>query len=272
MVIRVNTLLTDPQKLRTLLAREGIEASPCRYSFVGLRLGELEAAPTAASSYRKGLWTFQDEAAQLATLLLGPQPGHTVLELGAGRGGKTTHLAELMNNQGLILAVDNHRGRLRELKVNLQRWGARIVQPLLADAALALPLKPAFCGAAAVDAPCSALGIIRRHPEIKTRLQEADLATFPPRQRALLAAAARVLKPGGRLLYITCTTEPEENQQVVEGFLATHPEFRLATDPAALPPAARPLIQPPGYFLTSPEAHGLDAFFAAVLAKSNRNN
>ncbi|MBM4275865.1 MAG: 16S rRNA (cytosine(967)-C(5))-methyltransferase RsmB, partial [Deltaproteobacteria bacterium] len=178
------------------------------------------------------------------------------------------HLAELMNNQGLIVAVDNHRGRLRELKANLRRGGVRIVQPLLADAALAPPLKPALFDIAAVDAPCSALGILRRHPEIKTRLQETDLATFPPRQRALLAAAAPLLKPGGRLLYITCTTEPEENQEVVEEFLAERREFRLATDPAALPPAARSLIQPPGYFLTSPETHSLDAFFAAVLEKT----
>jgi 16S rRNA (cytosine967-C5)-methyltransferase len=115
--------------------------------------------------------------------------------------------------------------------------------------------------------PCSSLGIIRRHPEIKTRLREGDLATFPPRQQAMLEAAAPLLKPGGRLLYITCTTEPAENEDQISSFLARHPEFHLATDPGRLPPPARPLIHPPGFFRTSPAEHNLDAFFAAVLAR-----
>jgi 16S rRNA (cytosine967-C5)-methyltransferase len=119
-----------------------------------------------------------------------------------------------------------------------------------------------------LDVPCSALGIIRRHPEIKSRLRESDLAAFPPRQQAMLEGAARLLKPGGRLLYITCTTEPAENEDQINAFLARHPEFHLATDPGRLPPQARVLIQPPGFYRTSPADHHLDAFFAAVLARN----
>jgi 16S rRNA (cytosine967-C5)-methyltransferase len=119
-----------------------------------------------------------------------------------------------------------------------------------------------------LDVPCSSLGIIRRHPEIKSRLREADLATFPPRQQAMLEEAARLLKPGGRLLYITCTTEPAENEAQINSFLARHPEFHLATDPGRLPPQARLLIQPPGFYRTSPADHNLDAFFAGVLARN----
>jgi 16S rRNA (cytosine967-C5)-methyltransferase len=164
----------------------------------------------------------------------------------------------------LLLAVDNHRGRLAELSRTLRRWGVTIGRPLLADAAGALPVKPGRMDAAVVDAPCSGLGILRRHPEIKSRIKEDDLPTFPPRQRAMLANAAALLKPGGYLLYITCTTEPEENEEVAAGFLADHPDFHSATDPGLLPPAARTLINPSGFFQTSPDAHNLDGFFAVV--------
>jgi 16S rRNA (cytosine967-C5)-methyltransferase len=267
LTIRVNTLKTDPDSLRNRLAGEGIQARPCALSPVGLQLGDMEVPPLSVKSYWEGLWLFQDEAAQLVTYLLDPRPGETVLELGAGRGGKTTHLAELMTARGVIQAVDNHKGRLQDLRINLRRWGVHMVQPLLADATQPLHLRVRDFDGAVVDAPCSALGILRRHPEIKTRLTEDDLDTFPPRQRAMLAAAAPLLKPGGRLLYITCTTEPEDNQKVVEGFLREHPNFHLSTDPGLLPPPARSLVHPPGYFITSPEQLGLDGFFAATLTK-----
>jgi 16S rRNA (cytosine967-C5)-methyltransferase len=267
LTIRVNTLKTDVETLSRRLAREGVEARPCRYSQVGLELVAVIGAPLDLPSYREGLWLFQDEAAQLVTCLLPLRPGRRVLEVGAGRGGKTTHLAEILTNQGLILAVDYHRRRLLELKAGLKRWGMTIAHPLRCDAAIHMPLKEGAVDAVLVDAPCSALGILRRHPEVKTRLTEADLATFPPRQAAMLDAAARALSPGGHLLYVTCTTEPEENDKVVHSFLARHREFRLATDPARLPPPARDLVTPPGYFRSSPKDHNLDAFFAAVLAK-----
>lgn len=267
LTIRVNTLKTDPQALVKRLAEEGVTAVPCRFSPVGLNLTVLSAAPPDLPSYREGLWLFQDEAAQLTTFLLPVSPGQKILEIGAGRGGKTTHLAEGLANQGLILALDRHRSRLKTLRLNLARWGATAAQPLLADATRPLPLKPGKFDAVLVDAPCSALGILRRHPEIKTRLTEADLATFPPRQLAILEQAAPLLRSGGRLLYVTCTTEPEENEGVIENFLQGHPEFSLINDPSPLPPAARPLLQPPGFFQTSPATHNLDAFFAALLLR-----
>jgi len=194
-------------------------------------------------------------------------PGLRLAEIGAGRGGKTTHLSEAMVNSGLLAAVDRHAGRLKELRKNTRRWGVEIVSPIQADAALALPLKSGTMDAVVLDVPCSALGILRRHPEIKGRLKESDVATFPPRQAAMLSEAAGLIKPGGRLLYITCTTEPEENEVQIEQFLAEHPEFHLATDAGLLPPQAH-LVQPPGYFHSSPEEHDLDGFFAAVLAKA----
>jgi 16S rRNA (cytosine967-C5)-methyltransferase len=265
--VRVNTLKTDLDNLIKRLAGEGVKAVPCNYSPVGLLLQDFDQAPATLPSYREGLWLFQDEAAQLTTSLLPVAPGQKILEIGAGRGGKTSHLGEKLNNQGVLLAVDNHRQRLLSLRQNLKKWGVTCVQAIRADATQALPIRPDSLDAILLDAPCSALGIIRRHPEIKTRLKETDLATFPPRQRQMLEQAAPLLKPGGRLLYITCTTEPEENEDLVKGFLAEHPEYRLANEPDRLPPPARHLLKRPGFFRTSPAEQHLDGFFAAVLIR-----
>lgn len=267
MTIRVNTLKTDPANLLTRLAGEGAQAQPCRFSPVGLVLTSLEASPMDLPSYREGLWLFQDEGAQLVTYLAAGAPGRKVAEIGCGRGGKTTHLAEMMGGEGLLLALDYHRHRLKEARRHLQRWGASQTQLLRADATRPLPVNNQSLDTVVVDAPCSGLGILRRHPEIKTRLKEADLATFPPRQLAMLEQAAPLLRRGGRLLYITCTTEPEENEGVIETFLKSHPEFHLTADPEALPPAARSMLEPPGFFRTSPATHNLDGFFAAALEK-----
>ncbi len=267
LTIRVNTLKTAREDLRLRLAREGVEAVRGSWFPQSLVLRSWETPPQEAPSFRQGLWLFQDEAAMLAGELLPLRPGLKVLEIGAGRGGKTTHLAERLGNRGLVAAVELNRSRLKELRGTLRRWGASAARPLLADAARPLPFRPGTFDAVMIDAPCSGLGIIRRHPEIKTRLCEADLATFPPRQRALLAAAAPLLKPGGRLLYVTCTTEPEENEDLIRAFLAEHPEFRLDGAPETLPAPVRPFLEPLGWFRTSPGRDGLDGFFAAVLLK-----
>ncbi|MEJ2071151.1 MAG: 16S rRNA (cytosine(967)-C(5))-methyltransferase RsmB [Syntrophobacterales bacterium] len=267
LTVRVNTLRTDPPSLRERLGCEGVKASPCRYSPVGLVFESVDQPPTSLPSFREGLWLFQDEAAQLTTCLLPVTAGQHLLEIGAGRGGKTTHLGEAIRNQGLVWAVDYHEQRLRSLHQNLKRWGVTCAQPLRADATRPLPVKPGSLDAVLIDAPCSALGIIRRHPEIKTRLQQVDLSTFPPRQRQMLEGVAPLLKAGGRILYITCTTEPEENEDLIAGFLKDHPEYHLTFEPDLLPRPTREFFQTPGFFRTSPARPGLDGFFAALLVR-----
>lgn len=268
LTVRVNTASISPDDLREVLRAEGVAAAPCRYSPAGLIIQALSQAPFSLPSYQRGLWLFQDEAAQLATLLLAPTPGQDILEIGAGRGGKTTHLAQMLQGRGRVLAVDNSRTRLSALGQNLKRLGLTGVDLLLADAAAPLPIRPERgFDRILVDAPCSGLGVLRRHPELRWRRQPGDFPRFAALQKALLRQAAPYLRTGGCMLYITCTTESEENEQVVQDFLASHPDFSLQPPAPALPFQASQLIDPRGYFRTRPEQDGLDGFFGAVLIK-----
>ncbi len=164
--------------------------------------------------------------------------------------------------------MDLDWGRLRHLAATCVRLQLPSVPCLVADATLPLPLRPTFLwDGILIDAPCSGLGVLRRHPELKWRRQPQDLARFAAQQQAMLRQAAAFLRPGGRLVYVTCTTEPEENEGVVQIFLQEQPDFSQLQDPAALPSHIRPFWEPPGYFRSLPERQGLDGFFAAVLVK-----
>ena len=213
LTIRVNTTCISPDTLRTVLQEEGVETEPCLYSPLGLTIRTLARSPLSLPSYQRGLWLFQDEAAQLATLLLQPQPGQQILEIGAGRGGKTTHLAQILHGQGHIVAVDHSQTRLLALSQNLQRMNLTGVDLLRTDAAASLPFRPEHrCHRILIDAPCSGLGVLRRHPELRWRRQPEDFARFAILQKSMLQQAAPYLQPGGVMLYITCTTEVEENE------------------------------------------------------------
>ncbi len=268
LTLRVNLARTTPEQLQRLLAQEGVAAQPCRFSPCGLTLRSLNQSPFGLPSHQQGLWLFQDEAAQLATLLLQVQPGQRLLEIGAGRGGKTSHLAQMLAGQGLIVAVDHSRHRLTDLRRLLARMELTGVIPLQADASQPLPLAAgSLFDRILIDAPCSGLGVLRRHPELKWRRQPEDIDRFVSGQEALLAQAADYLRPGGLLLYITCTMTAEENDSVVQRFLAERPDYALV--PASALPAspARNFLDPQGYFRTTPEEHGLDGFFAALLIR-----
>lgn len=268
LVVRIIDARVSPGDLVEILAREGVAARPCRYSPVGLEMVTLTRPPLELPSYRQGRWLFQDEAAQLASLLLPLAAGDQVLEVGAGRGGKTTHLAQRLQGKGGIAALDLHPGRARELLRQAARMGLAGIYPLVADAAGALPFSPHILfDAVLLDAPCSGLGTLKRYPELRWRRREADIPRLAALQGALLHRAAPHVKPGGYLLYITCTTEPEENEDQVAAFLAAHPDFALAVDPEALPEAARGFLELPGYFRTRPERDDMDGFFGALMRR-----
>jgi len=259
LAVRTNRLRLTREELSAALGNEGIETTPARYAPDGLIV-------TAGNPLRlpsTGSFFVQDEASQLVSLVVDAQPGERILDLCASPGGKTTALAAAMRDEGLIVASDVRARRLRTLAQTVGASGARSVHVLQVPTVGALPFSPAF-DRILVDAPCSGLGTIRRDPDIRWRRNEADLAALGERQLQLLERAAHVLAPGGRLVYATCSSEPEENDVVVDRFIAGNPEF-AAVDLRGTVPALEPLLDERGMLRTLPFVHGLEAFFAAAL-------
>ena len=259
--LRVNQLKTDRSSFLKLLQQMQVQASPSRFLdlFVrarGLsRIGQMEA-------FRNGLFTVQDESAAFPCLLLDPHPGECVIDLCAAPGGKTTNIAEIMQNQGQVIAVDKYEGKLNLIRTSVDRLGLRNVSFLAADAAT-MSVEPA--DKVLLDAPCSGLGVLSKKPDIKWKRDISDIRKLTAIQTEIIENAAQMLKPGGVLVYSTCTIEPEENQEVVRCFLEKHPEFALEDAKRFIPPD---FVAPEGYVVTLPHKHGMDGSFAARLVKT----
>ena len=196
----------------------------------GLCLPEASGDLRGLPGFTEGHWCVQDRTAQAIAPLLAPQPGQRVLDACAAPGGKSTHLAELMDDQGEIWAVDRSESRLKKVVANAERLGMASIQGLAADAADLLELRPQWRGSfdrILVDAPCSGLGTLARHADARWRIQPDTIAELAQLQQRLLERLATLLRPDGRLVYATCTVHPRENREVVEGFLASHPSWRL---------------------------------------------
>ena len=262
LTLRVNTLRASRPEVLSILAADGIDATPTRYAPNGLTV-------TAGHPLRQplqGLFFVQNEASQLVPLAVGARPGERVLDLCASPGGKTTAMAADMADSGTIVACDVRPKRMVLLQETVRASGASHVEQVQVRSVGALAFEPTF-DRVLVDAPCSGLGTIRRDPDIRWRRTEADLPTLARAQIALLTRAAEVVRPGGRLVYATCSSEPEENEQVVDAFLATHPAFTLLDLRTGNDAAIAPLLDDRGMMRTLPFAHGLEAFFAAALVK-----
>jgi 16S rRNA (cytosine967-C5)-methyltransferase len=263
LVVRVNTLRARVAAVAEAFQGAGVGATPTRFAPEGLalaRAGDLrELAPL-----RDGSVTVQDEAAIMVGHALGPRPGETVADVCAAPGTKTTHLAALMANRGRIVAADPHAGRLGLVREACARLGAAIVEPRLADArALARDLGPT-CDRVLVDAPCSNLGVLRRNPDGKWRRRPDDFASLVSTQGAILEAAAELVRPGGALVYATCSLEPEENEAVVAGLRARRSDFVPDPLPRAVPAACRAA---PDILRMTPHRHGSDGFTAHRLRR-----
>ena len=206
----------------------------------------------------------QDEASQLVGVMARATAGERVLDACAAPGGKTTAMAADMGDQGLLVASDVRPKRVRLLADAVASAGAQCVRVIQANAAQALPFADVF-DLVLIDAPCSGLGTLRRDPDIKWRRSPEEFPALASLQLRILASAAAVVRTGGRILYSTCSSELEENDEVVEQFLAAHPPFRRS---ALQFPAAPELVGPDGYFRTLPFRDGLEAFFAASLVKA----
>jgi 16S rRNA (cytosine967-C5)-methyltransferase len=201
----------------------------------------------------------------LIARLVDPQPGELIADVCAAPGTKSTHLAELMRDRGRIVAIDAHAGRLGLLAQSAKRLGVSIVEAHAGSVETLGGRWTAGCDRVLADAPCSNLGVLRRNPDAKWRRTEADLARLVHTQRDILAAAASLVKPGGQLVYATCSLEAEENDDAVKAFLAAHPDWRI-DPPADFPVPADAL----GFIRCLPHIHGTDGFTAIRLSRSSR--
>ena len=261
--LRVNSLKITRENLLAELKREGISAKATSFSPLGIITAGADLAEL--SGFSQGKFYVQGEASQLIPLLLDLRPGQRVLDACAAPGGKTTEMAELMRNQGEIIALDVHSLGLTKVKENAQRLGLTIIRTQRQDASL-LSLKdfPLPFDRILIDAPCSGLGTLRSHPEIRWRLQETDIQTMADLQLRILAGVAPLLKPGGTLVYATCTLTDEENEGLIGCFLEAHPEFSIEPTPV---PLLQSFLDSQGCFRTFPHRQGLDGFFAARLRR-----
>jgi 16S rRNA (cytosine967-C5)-methyltransferase len=261
-IVRANLLRASREALaRRLRDEELAETRPTTLCPEGLVVARGRVGEWAA--FAEGWCTVQDEASMLIARLLGPRPGELVADTCAAPGTKATHLGELMQNQGRIVAMDPQAARLRLVAGAAARLGITIIEAHAGGVAALAPRWAARCDGALVDAPCSNLGVLRRNPEVKWRRTEADLGRLRDRQRAILAAAASLVKPGGALVYATCSLEPEENEDVVRPFLAAHPEWQ-GDSPPAFPVA--PDAQ--GFIRCFPHVHATDGFSAMRLRRA----
>jgi 16S rRNA (cytosine967-C5)-methyltransferase len=262
LTLRANTLRTTREALAERLRREeGVESRPTVHAPEGLSV-EPAGGPAAWRAFADGDFAVQDEASMLVGHLLAPAPGETVADVCAAPGTKSTHLAQLMANRGRILAFDPQPARLGLAARAAERLGVRIVTTLEGTVEALAPGHRDACDAVLADAPCTNLGVLRRNPEVKWRRRPEDVPAAAARQRAILAAAATMVRPGGRLVYATCSLEPEENEEVVRAFLAACPEFVLD------PPPAFPLpLDAAGMLRCLPHRHGTDGFTAARLRR-----
>jgi 16S rRNA (cytosine967-C5)-methyltransferase len=265
LMLRVNTLRVNRDAMIEKLAAEGIAATPARYAASGLRV--TGGNPLRTPLAHTGLFALQDEASQLVADLVRATPGMRVLDTCASPGGKTTAIAAAMDGQGLIVAMDVSEPRVDLLRRTVAELGATAVRVIQGDAARGVPCHAVFDWVL-VDAPCSGLGTIRRDPEIRWRREESDFARLAALQARLLAEAATAVRPGGYLVYATCSSEPEENERVVASVLASSGDLaRIDARTLHLPDGAHDVIDADGYLRTTPEDHELELFFGAVLRR-----
>lgn len=273
LTLRANTPRITRDDLQQQLAAHGVVTEPTTLAIDGLIVREGNPLQTPLAG--QGLFTTQDEASQVvATIAQAALPAITagtasrVLDACASPGGKTVALAAAVGDNGIVVATDRRRRRIRLLNDTVAAAGL-MPRVRIAQLDLTAPLPfPAVFDLVLVDAPCSGLGTLRREPEIRWRRTADDLVRFAGQQRLMLSHAAAVVRPGGRLVYATCSSEPEENEAVAAAFLADHPGFRaVSARDLPLPPAVTPTINDAGHLRTYPFAHGLEAFFAAVFEK-----
>ena len=268
LTLRTNLLRIDRQGLIETLEKEGIQVSPTPYAPEGIQVEGLRGRLDELASFKQGLFQVQDEAAQITSHLLAPQPGEAILDLCAGLGGKTTHLAELIQDKAHLLALDISHQRLISLARTCSRLNIRTITSAVADVSESLSslLRSEF-DKILLDAPCSGWGVVSRHPDGKWSKNDGDIKRLSQIQGRMLDEAVPLLLSGGRLLYVTCTLLKEENQGVVNAALGRHQDLSLLNLRDHAPEWCQNLIDEEGFFRTFPHKHNMDGFFAALIEK-----
>ncbi len=233
LTLRCNPLRSERSAFLAALAEKGITATPGEHP-QAVRFGESASIPELPG-YEQGWFCVQDESAMGVATALAPQPGWRVLDLCAAPGGKTTHLAELMQDQGEIIACDVDRGRLETVETLARRLGLSCIRTQLIEARNATTVPAGPFDAALIDVPCSNTGVLGRRPEVRWRMKPEDLRELAPLQAHLLGLALERVRPGGVVTYSTCSIEPEENGEVVRAVLAKHPELPLEAEQESRP-------------------------------------
>ncbi len=268
LVVRTNTQRIDRIGLIAFLGEEGVTGTPTAYSPEGIGIKGLKGPVSRLKCFQEGLFQVQGEAAQIASHLLQPRPGEVILDLCAGLGGKSTHMAQLTGCQARIVALDMNHPRLLRLSENLGRLRMGAIEPVVSDAGSGLSnlFRHRF-DKILIDGPCSGLGIISRHPDGKWVREESDIKRLAKLQKSILNQAVDLLKKGGRMLYVTCTISREENEGVVGDFLKENSRMALEDLNDLVPAWGADLIDDQGFFRTFPYIHGMEGFFGALFTK-----
>ncbi len=266
LTIRTNTLKISRNELIRELELQSFDVAPTNYSPHGIIINQGNIPIQKTNIFSKGLFRLQDEGAQCVSFLLNPSMNDSVLDVCAGSGGKTTHLAALMQDQGVIVAIDSNPQKNDALKNEAARMGITSVKTLTCDLSAGLPedLRDSF-DHVLIDAPCSGTGTLRRNPEIKWRIKQKDMDKLNSLQKSILANSSKAVKNGGRLIYCTCSLLIKENEHILNEFLAKNKHFSLCELPSSL---NKSLIDRKHFYRTYPHVHNMDGFFAAVLRRA----
>jgi len=265
--IRTNTLKTTREELIPILEEENLKVEVSSVTPGGLKIKDFVSL-TQLESFRRGLFTVQGESSQLISYILAPKPGETVLDACAAPGGKTTHIAEFMENTGSIIALDIRKPRLEMIKENCMRLGVTNVKAELLDATKVSSLYSKKGDRCLVDAPCSSLGIIQSQPEVRwNRDYRETLVKMPQVQYAILDEVSLCVKPKGVLVYAVCSLEPEEGEKIIEKFLKERPLFHLESVKPCLPVSKEELVDENGFLKIYPHRHHMDGMFACRMVR-----
>ncbi|MBL0713285.1 MAG: 16S rRNA (cytosine(967)-C(5))-methyltransferase RsmB [Desulfosarcina sp.] len=268
LVLRTNRLKTTRSRLSESLQAYAPQIRRSDYTPEGLLIDQLTGQIFDSRPFEQGWFQVQDEAAQAVGHLVDPRPGETVLDACAGLGGKSAHLAELMQNRGRITAIDRDGAKLERLEVVMRRLGIAIVKTQSIDWLKSPAIDaPTRYDKILLDAPCSGMGVLRRNPDAKWKRKPKGFKRYRAAQRDMLAVLVPLLKPGGALIYAVCSTEPEETEDVLQWFLKKHPQFAIDKKTRRRPASIDRLLNSDGCLQTAVHRHGTDGFFAARLRR-----